>query len=419
MMKDHVINVLWVTGIMLPDLCEALGKKGEFGGGWLVEPSRLLASDRGFHLSVAVPWGQNEFRKITHKGIDYYLFPCSYLEKFKRPTRKIREYCAQIMAEVKPDVIHIHGSEFAYNIPFSEVKDIPKILSIQGLIGKINSSYFYGGIKVPSWVGCMLPWNVMTYLPMKIQHARNRWRAKSEEVQLKNVDAIIGCTRWDYTYAKLINPDLGYYAVDYAIRRAFSQHNWCIDSCDRHTFLLGNMAVPLKGMHRAIEALKLLLGKYPDAKIKVVGRNTFQSRMKYGYCRYLYNKVNKLNLMDHIEFLGPQDEMGMVESMLKSHVFVLSSCIENGPNTMMEAMYLGLPCVCSYVGGAMQFAKEGEEALFYRYEEPEILAYEIDRIWSNDSLAEQLSANAKARAAKFDTYEVVADKFKKIYTDLV
>ena len=45
---------------------------------------------------------------------------------------------------------------------------------------------------------------------------------------------------------------------------------------------------------------------------------------------------------------------------------------------MMEAMWLGLPCVCFYVGGAMQFAEENKEAIFYRFEEPEILAYELD-----------------------------------------
>lgn len=414
-MKRKVISVLWVTGTMLPDLCTALGKKEEYGGGWQVEPAKQLAADDRFHLSIATPWNGKEIKKLAVNHIDYYLFPCNYFERFKRPSKRSREYCNSIIREAKPDVIHIYGSEFAYSIPFAEASEIPKVLSIQGLIGKINSSYFYGGISMPSWLGCVMPWNVFTYMPMKLQHARNIWRAKSEETQLKSVDSIIGCTRWDYTFSKLINPDLEYHAVDYAIRRSFAQYSWDVDNCERHTFLLGNMTVPLKGMHKAILALKLLLKKYPDAKIKVVGRNTFDRKIKYGYCRYLYKKVMQLNVMDHIEFLGPQDEMGMVNAMLKSNAFVLSSCIENGPNTMMEAMYLGLPCVCSYVGGAMQFAKEGEEALFYRYEEPEILAYELDRIWSNDELASQLSNSAKKRAEKFDDYEKVTEKYKRIY----
>lgn len=415
---DEKKSILWVTGVMLPDLCDALGIKEGYGGSWLVEPSKLIAADSRFRLSVAVPWSSKEYKKISCNGIDYYLFPCTYLEKFKRPTERIRGYCDRIINEVKPDVIHIHGSEYAYGIPFSEVPGIPKILSIQGLIGKINSSYFYGGIQMPSWPGCFLPWNLMTYLPMKLQHARNNWRGKSEEIQLKNVDAIIGCTRWDYTYSKLINPNLGYYDVDYAIRREFSLHAWDADKCDRHSFLIGNMAVPIKGMHKAVIALKLLLDKYPDAKIKVVGNNTFLGKIKYGYCRYLFREIKKLDLFNHIEFLGPQDEAGMIESMLKSNTFVLSSCIENGPNTMMEAMYLGLPCICSYVGGAMQFAKDREEAIFYRYEEPEILAYELDRVWSNDELAESLSSAARKRAADFDSYEEVAEKFKDIYCNI-
>ena len=123
--------------------------------------------------------------------------------------------------------------------------------------------------------------------------------------------------------------------------------------------------------------------------------------------------------MDHLELLGPQDTTGMIQAMLKTHTYVLSSCIENGPNTMFEAMHLGLPCVCSYVGGAMQFARENEEAIFYRFEEPEVLAYELDRIWENDNLAITLSENARKRAQSFQTMEEIYDKTLKMYDQLV
>ena len=411
-------NILWITNGIMPEMRAAMGMAKEYGGSWLIEPACLLSQDDCFNLSIVTPWPGNFVHKKIN-NVDYYLIPSTYLDRMKSPSKKYIQQCNSIIEKVNPDVIHLHGSEFALGIPFAERKGIPKVLSIQGLISKINASYFYGGIKMPSWIGCFLPHNVMTYLPIKLQHLRNNWRAKSEIRQLKQVDAIIGCTRWDYTYSMLINDKLKYYNIDYAIRKEFSKYSWSVDHCDRHTFLIGSMTVPLKGLHMAFKALSILLKKYPDARIKVVGANTFIKKPKIGYARYLYKLAKKLNILDHIELLGPQETDGMIKAMLSSHSFVLSSCIENGPNTMMEAMYLGLPCICSYVGGAMQFAQENEEAVFYRFEEPEILAYELDRIWSDDELAMKLSLNAAERAKKFESFYGVYTRFKEMYKELI
>ena len=412
------MKVLWVTHGIMPVMLQAMGKSAGIGGGWLDEPARLLAADPEIELTIISPWTGAEVLHKSLPGLEYYLVPETYMDRMKNPGKKHRAICKELLDKIDPDVIHMHGSEFAGTLSFVEQSDKPKLSSIQGLISKINSDYFYGGINVPSWGACLMPWNIRSYLPMKLQHARNKWRAKSEIRQMQKMDAVVGCTRWDYTYSKMMNPNLGYYKVDYAIRKEFSQDRWTQEGCDRHTIMVSSMAVPLKGMHKAIEALALLRKKYPDAKLRVVGHNVLAKKRKIGYPYYLYKKAKSLGILDAIEALGPQDVNGMVNTLKSSHTFVLSSFIENGPNSMMEAMYLGVPCVCSYVGGAMQFAQEGKEALFYRFEESEILAYEIDRIWQNDDLALSLSQNAAERAKKFETFEEVYLKYKEIYTDM-
>lgn len=411
-------NIIWFVHAIQPAMQRELGMAERYGGSWLIEPLRMFSENNEYKIHVIAPWQDKRFIHKTIDNVEYYMLPSKYSDRMKTPSKKYRKLCNELIEKISPDVIHIHGGEFAGSIPFVDYPGIPKVLSIQGIISKINSDYFYGGIKMPSWFGCFMPWNIATYLPMKLQHFRNRWRAKSEIYQTERVDAITGCTRWDKTYSMLMNPKLKYYQVDYALRREFYNSQWNVENCDKHTFLLGNMAVPLKGTHRALDALAILVKKYPDAKLRVVGANTFKSKYKFGYTRYLYNKAKKLNLLEHIEPLGPQDSDGMVKAMLDSHTYVLSSCIENGPNTMMEAMSLGVPCVCSYVGGAMQFAKENEEAVFYRFEEPEILAYELDRIWQNEELANELSEKGRSRAKKFETYEEVYEKYRDMYLDL-
>ncbi len=412
------MKILWITNGIQPAMRKALGMKSDIGGSWLIEPLRMLSEDSDYKIYLITPYNGDELVHKSINNVEYYLIPASYTDRMKTPSDKYRKQCNQLISEIAPDVIHIHGGEFAGSMPFAEYPNIPKVLSIQGIISKINSDYFYGGISVPSWLGCFMPWNIRTYLPMKLQHWRNNWRAKSEIRQMEQIDAITGCTRWDYTYSMLINESLKYFPVDYALRREFYESKWDINKCTRHSFLLGNMAVPLKGMHRALDALAILVKKYPDARLYVVGDNTFASKCKFGYSQYLYKKAKKMNLLEHIIPLGPQNTQGMIDTMLSVHTYVLSSCIENGPNTMMEAMCLGVPCVCSYVGGAMQFAKENEEALFYRFEEPEILAYELDRIWQNDDLACSLSESARERGRKFETFETVYKKYCVMYHEL-
>ena len=413
------MNILWLTNGIMPDMADAMNIKRSYGGSWLLEPAAALAQDEKYNLAIVTPWSGKESIHKKINGIDYYLIPSSYLDRMKRPSKAFEARCQKVIKEIQPDIIHLQGSEFAIGIPFARYKDVPKVIAIQGLIWKINADYFYGGIKVPSWLGCLTPWNMLTYLPMKLQHARNKWRANSELKQLKMVDGVVGCTRWDNTYSRIINPNLKYYDIHYSIRSEFSQRKWNIENVDRHTFLIGSMTVPLKGLHRAMEALAILIKKYPDAKIRVVGANTFKSKYKIGYTRYLYKKAKELGVLEHLELLGAQDTEGMVNTMLKTHTYVLSSCIENGPNTMFEAMHLGMPCVCSYVGGAMQFAKENEEAVFYRFEEPEVLAYELDKIWANDEWAKKLSENGRKRAQGFQTMEQIYEKTLEMYDDLV
>jgi len=413
------IKLLWVTNTPMPDLLEGLGRKKIHGGSWLIEPLRLLASDDNYDVSVAAPWGEKNKKHLKIKNVDYYLIPCTWFSRMRWPNKEYSMMCKQLVKEISPDIIHIHGSEFPIGIPFTEISDAIKVLTLQGMISVINDRYFYAGIKIPSWIGCLMPWNILEYFPMKLQHARNIWRAKSEIIQIKNVDALSGITKWDYVFSRLISDKNNYYYIDCAIRREFSQEKWDIRNIERHTILIGNMTVPLKGCHTLFKAFSILKKRYPDARIKIIGTDSFSKKYKFGYSRYLYKTAKKLNVLESIDTLGPQDTNGVVKTMLSCHTFVLSSSIENGPNIMMESEFVGLPCVCSYVGGAMQFAKPEEEALFYRFDEPEMMAYQISRIWDDDDLAISLSEKSRARAKLFDTYEEVYKKYGDMYKDLL
>ena len=82
---------------------------------------------------------------------------------------------------------------------------------------------------------------------------------------------------------------------------------------------------------------------------------------------------------------------------------------------------VGTPCVSAYVGGVSDMAEDGKEALFYRSDDPKLLAWNIKRIFDSDDLALTLSENGRRKA--FATHDarnnaqLLVDCYKDILSD--
>jgi glycosyltransferase involved in cell wall biosynthesis len=153
-----------------------------------------------------------------------------------------------------------------------------------------------------------------------------------------------------------------------------------------------------------LEAVVQLKEKYPDIVIAAAGYNPIQKPLPQkelkdsSYIRYIKSLIKKYDLQDHIELLGELSEERMKEEYLKANVFVMPSTIENSPNSMAEAMMLGVPTVASDVGGVTDFAKHQEEAYIYPSSATYLLAHYIDKVFSDKADAEIIGNKGKLRA---------------------
>ena len=118
------------------------------------------------------------------------------------------------------------------------------------------------------------------------------------------------------------------------------------------------------------------------------------------YHNYLAELAGQYHLEDKITFLGKLTPEGMKEQYLRANVFVLPSTVDNSPNSLGEAMLLGLPCVAADVGGVSTMLNHGREGLLYPSSDPEMLAYDICRIFEMEDRAEKLGAEASRHAAQ-------------------
>ena len=183
--------------------------------------------------------------------------------------------------------------------------------------------------------------------------------------------------------------------------------------------MLSQGAKPIKGLHIVLDALKIVKEYYPDVKVVVAGNNILAEKNKSSYARYIEKQISEGGLSDNITFTGNLNEQEMKNNMLKSNVFVLPSSIENSPNSLGEAMLLGLPCIASDVGGVLDMMRHEEEGIVYPFNEFYKLAYEIIRVFRMKTDAEKMGIEAAKHARVTHSATLNAEKMMSIYREII
>ena len=146
-----------------------------------------------------------------------------------------------------------------------------------------------------------------------------------------------------------------------------------------------------------MEAISYLIPFYPNIRLYIAGHsflNDNSIKTKLGYRGYLKRLIRRLKIENNVQFLGILNEQEMANIMSKMEVFVMSSIIENSPNTLGEAMILKTPVIASYNGGVPDMCEDGKEGILYRANDSKNLAFSIKKLLDNPSLANQLAQNA-------------------------
>ena len=175
-------------------------------------------------------------------------------------------------------------------------------------------------------------------------------------------------------------------------------------------------------MLRALSIVKL---NYSDVHLFAAGSDIFMQQKntpkwrRASFVNYIFDMIEKLGLQNNITFCGSLNAEKMKEEYLKANVFVCSSLLENSPNSVGEAMILGVPVVSANVGGVSNMLKHGKEGYVYPVDEEYMLAYYIQKIFSDPLLAEKLSKSAMDKANRTHNRSYNCSELYNIYKELV
>ena len=417
------MKVLWTANLIPANLSDKLNISSEVLGGWVESMAKQLSKLGNLDLAIACKCEENLTFVEKMDGVTYYSLNYSTPTDFD----KLVSVCTKIISEFSPEIIHIEGTEFLHSKAMlfaAKSANIPTVVSMQGIL---NGYYNYqcGNLQIDDM---MFSKSLTEIFAGWILHLRKtKWfkpRMKAEKEIIENADYILGRTTWDRAHSYALNPNAKYYPCSRILRAPFYEEKWSLEKAQRHSIYVGNGYSALKGVHFVIMALPYLIREYPDVKVYVAGYKPYtdndkRSPLKKGYAAYLKKLVYDLGVENHVEFTGPLKAPEVAKKLASVNAYVLCSTIENSPNTLGEAMMVGTPCVSAYVGGVSDMAEDGKEALFYRNDDPKLLAWNLKRIFDSDELALSLSENGKKKALFTHDPERNAQLLIDAYTDIL
>ena len=440
-MINELMRIVWIVNIAMADACVALGKPAPVIGGWLTGyRDALLSVHPEVELHIVEPyWGASP-KEITTRWeaednrsavITHHLFPDSWLatemqqadpmrSRLSAISNRLLAHFAELSAEIQPDVVHLHGTELPHALAWIEANGTEHTLaSIQGLACECAKVYM-SGLTPKQQRRSLSDWRHGFSLAK--EQAKLAERGTTEVALLRQIEHVAGRTQWDHDSALAINGNLRYHTLQEVLRQDFYDYagTWSYDRSQPHTLFLSQSHYPLKGLHQILTALPMVLERYPDTQVRIVGRDIttkhWWQRSTYG--NVLHELIERHNLRPHLTFLGALSAQQMVHEYQQAQIFVCPSRLENSNNSVCEAQLIGTPTIASRVGGLTSLVEHNHSGLLYDFANVQALADCICSLFSNADLCRQVSKEASRVALLRHDREIIASTLYNIYKEL-
>ena len=141
-----------------------------------------------------------------------------------------------------------------------------------------------------------------------------------------------------------------------------------------------------KNIPMLLKAFKLFHDKHKDYSLKICGIGPLKGEME--------ELVKQLNLVDAVQFLGFRNDVAQL--VAQSSIFALTSDFEGLSNSMLEALAIGIPAVCTDCapGGAALYISDHHNGILIPVNDHIALCNAWEEIIGDKSLENDMSYNA-------------------------
>jgi glycosyltransferase involved in cell wall biosynthesis len=415
------MKVLWFSNTPA-NSDEFLGNELKGTGGWLKSLDSKLQEKIDLHIAFYSADKMDNFRyhktcyypiHINKRNLIYKITDRIYSKIIFR--EDVSKYL-QIINEVNPDIIHVHGTE----LPFGYIQEktkIPIVISIQGNITVYRHKYFSGIEKeYLTWFDNIKKIIIKNTSFLKDYKRFNIWAIGELEI-LKECKYIIGRTDWDKRISRILAPKSEYYYVSEILRESFYKQANKEKNTDKFIISTTNGNSLYKGFETLCQALSILNDSIiQNFEWRVAGINK-----KDSIVQIVKKKLGKNYPEKNLVLLGSLNEEQLYNNLEETNLYVMTSHIENSPNNLSEAMLLGIPCIATFAGGTGSLIENNADGILIQDGDPWVMAGAILELKSNESKMKKIGENARLLALKrHDSNKIVEDlliAYKNIISD--
>ena len=395
------------------------------GGGWIESLQRVVAKTDDIDLGIAfVNPIEPETHKVLLDGVVYYpmFIKRSRFEKWHDKytsndiNKLIIQRCLECIQDFHPDVIHVFGSEWCFGLLKQETT-IPLVIHMQGSwpayfdkdVSLLQDRFYFYLTNLKK------PRRLLNYL---LNRHLLKERVPMEEEILQINDNYMGRTHWDQAIVKLYSPKCQYYYCSEALRDTFvlGSEQWRKTNREKKIFVSTGLAVNIKGYDAILKTAQLLKAYAPfDFEWHLLGPQP--SAMKY------FEHQTHIRCMDvGVVACGNQPANIVKKELLNADCYIHLSYIDNSPNAVCEAQYLGMPVIATNVGGVRSlFAENYDMNLLVPSNEPHFTAAQIIQLVtdnekmtfaaeSNFNIARKRHADESILASLLSVYHQLLEK---------
>lgn len=391
------MKVLWF--INTPFTGEQIGTHVSGGrGGWLLNLAAIVKNEVELDVAFVHPYMDGKIRSegITAHAIKPRWWKAHLALRSACNYRSAQEFTVEqlraIVDKVKPELIHIHGTEKGYIelLRLRKEVGVPMLVSIQGVMQSVARVYL-GGFDLDFirnfWYdhggrpASLLPKRVIP--SWKVSQAQ----AEREKRCLPFAENIAGRTEYDRMYCEVVAPTARYFHIDRVLRRTFYEHRWHSPGAGGLRIISTQSDALWKGFELLCEAAELIGALCEGMLWRVAGLSEAAMSAKAARKRMGSRYPGRV-----VQLLGSLDAEVLKDTLCGSHIFVLCSYMETSPNALAEAQSLGLPCIATDVGGVGTYIDHGVTGLLVPPGDPFALAGAILQLSRDPVLSARLGA---------------------------
>ena len=161
----------------------------------------------------------------------------------------------------------------------------------------------------------------------------------------------------------------------------------------------------------AVEVLRLLLLKFPEAKLCMVGPEKDES------LKETKALIANYQIQERVTLTGVLAKAAWHQLAVEYDLFINTTNVDNTPVSVLEAMALGLPVVSTNVGGMPYLLEDGVDGILVSPNNPKEMAEAIVDLIEHPQQVITLTTNARNKVAQFDE-DIVKDQWHKLLNDV-